>query len=413
MTQSPSTPATGSATDGRAPRLQTLFSRIGVAWGLAGVTVALLVAVELGAQAVFPLRGDIELERLKQRSALAGADWLPQLHQEQTAAQQSRWEPFVYWRIRPSAGKLLNVDENGLRRTVAPAASNDVNAANNVRVFCFGGSAMWGWLARDEHTIPSELAAAWPADTLPRPQITNFAQIGYVTTQETFALHRQLQRQDRADLVILFDGYNDLLSTIQNLRAGDAQHEPERAAEFHVTAAQSLLLAARRSGTGRLAKNLGQMLSRGQTPGHGDARQLTDEDIERLAQGVVEHYAANLQTVRGMAREHDFQVLAYWQPMVFTKAARSQEEERLVTLKARLADLAAAVRRRLAEDTVCRDFPVRDLAELFAETPEEVFLDEVHMTEAGNAACARRILADVEQLLKDRQTTKQVPANSR
>lgn len=398
MSASATTSSTHQTQAGRTPRLDRWFSRIGAAWRLVGVTLLLLLLVEAAAQFIFAQRDRVELKRLTKRSALAQASWLPELHRQQAQAQASNWEPFVYWRIRPYAGTLLNVDQRGLRRTVALADENAATAQEKIRVFCFGGSAMWGWLARDEHTIPSELAAAWQAEKLPPGEITNFAQIGYVTTQELIALQRELQRQNRPDVVVLFHGYNDLLSTIQNRRAGDAQHEPERAAEFHVTPLESLRLAALRSGTGRLARNVAQMFGPKNSHRHG-AASFSATEIEQLAQGVVEHYAANLQTWRGMAGEHKFQALAYWQPMVFTKAPQSDDERRLVTLKPGLADLAAAVEKKLLEDFVCLDFPVRNLGGLFAATPEEVFLDEVHMTEAANAACARRIAEDVRTLV--------------
>lgn len=399
MAEVPPVHSTAPTNRPRTPRLDRWFSRFGAAWKMVGISLALLAVVEMAAQLVFSRRESVELRRLQKRSGLADAPWLADLHREQSEAQVSNWEPFVYWRIRPYAGRLLNVDERGLRRTVGPSAVIKDDSPGALRVFCFGGSAMWGWLARDEHTIPSKLAADWPTNASPRPEITNFAQIGYVTTQETIALHRQLQRQDRPNLVILFDGYNDLLSTIQNVQAGNAQHEPERAAEFHVTSWESLLLAAKRSATGRLAKNVRLALRRGSSAGNRGAGGLTDEDVQRLAEGVVQHYAANLRTIRGMAQEHGFHVLAYWQPMVFTKSPRTDAEQRLVTLKPRLADLDTAVRSRLKQDLAIQEFPVHDLADLFAQSRDEVFLDEVHMTEAGYAACAERILDDIRRWL--------------
>lgn len=387
----------------RLANLGRVLRPVRTAWGILGLTAALLAAIEIASQALFSLRDDVELKRLENRTALAGANWLPALYAEQQAAQQSVWEPFAYWRARPFAGRWLNIDGRGLRRTVAPPAGEaaaDLNSAHKKTVLCFGGSAMWGWLARDEDTIASQLAAQCAAAALPC-EIVNHAQIGYVTTQELIALVRQLQRGDRPDAVILFHGYNDVLSALQNLEAGLSQHEPDRAAEFHPTALQALLLAAQKSGTGRLARNLGQMTGLSRATGHRSAANLTDAEIAALADAVVQHYEATLSALCGLGQQQEFELLVYWQPMVFTKRPLADEERPWVTKKARLADLAAAVRERVLKSHAYQATPVHDLSDLFGDHPAAVFLDEVHLSPAGYRACADRIWVDLAPRLRD------------
>jgi len=119
----------------------------------------------------------------KWAESFQGEPWAKEYAAEFRASTQMEWRPYVLWRRRPFSGRLINVDESGLRRTWNPAGS-EVGAA---RIFAFGGSTLWGNGARDEHTIPSYVSRL--LNDAGRPvRVTNFGELGFVSSQNLVSL---------------------------------------------------------------------------------------------------------------------------------------------------------------------------------------------------------------------------------
>ena len=99
----------------------------------------------------------------------------------------------------------MNVND-GIRRSYEPAASGDP-----VEVYFLGGSAMFGWFQRDEHTIPSEVARLAEADGIP-VRVVNHATPAYVNWQESLKLQALVTSGHRPDVAVFYDGANELVS---------------------------------------------------------------------------------------------------------------------------------------------------------------------------------------------------------
>ena len=52
--------------------------------------------------------------------------------------------PYVYWRQAEFKGKYYNINDQGIRQTWNPSGTDGVSHPNDVQVFMFGGSTMWG-----------------------------------------------------------------------------------------------------------------------------------------------------------------------------------------------------------------------------------------------------------------------------
>ncbi len=70
---------------------------------------------------------------------------------------------------------------------------------------------MWGWGQRDQHTIPSEFARLSEQEGVP-VHVTNFGQLAYVHWQEVLLFERALAHRPPPDLVVFYDGVNDVLA---------------------------------------------------------------------------------------------------------------------------------------------------------------------------------------------------------
>jgi hypothetical protein len=145
---------------------------------------------------------------LKKNEKGVSRDTLPNYKNDPSHAKQifadynsvkHRYEPFVGWKCLPYKGETLQISEHGERVHQEPGAN-----ANAKVVRFFGGSTMWGEGSDSEHTIP----ALFNKEN-PEFHVTNHAQLAYNTRQELDALISLYSRNEKADVVIFYDGVND------------------------------------------------------------------------------------------------------------------------------------------------------------------------------------------------------------
>jgi lysophospholipase L1-like esterase len=103
---------------------------------------------------------------------------------------------------------LIHVDAGGIRRSYEPRIAAGVRP---VEVYFFGGSTMWGEYARDEHTMPSEVARMAEADGIP-VHVVNYGESGWVSWQEALLFIQLAESGVRPDVAVFLDGFNDVLT---------------------------------------------------------------------------------------------------------------------------------------------------------------------------------------------------------
>lgn len=127
--------------------------------------------------------------------------------QESIQSTQLAWKSYVYWQR-----------EHGIRKTIE---------GEGPKVWMFGGSAVWGSYVEWNETIPSLLAKKGF-------KVTNYGETGYVSTQELILLILEL-REDTPEIVIFYNGFNDVFSSFQQGVAGIPMNEFNRRKEFNLT----------------------------------------------------------------------------------------------------------------------------------------------------------------------------------
>ena len=329
--------------------------------------------------------------------------WVTKYYAEFRASDGVRWWPYVYWRRHPYRGEYINVDRTGLRHMSVSTATG-ADSSGSIKIFMFGGSALWGTGARDEFTIPSVLARELANHGIPA-EVTNFGESGYVSTQEVIALLLRLQAGDIPDIVLFYDGVNDTYSAYQQHAAGLPQNEFKRVSEFNLPSDFSRLRAmALRSVTDSLAtvQMLTSLLQRVGLP-LGPRRQALTElaaDHPAGAAGVAAVYFGNVELVKALGEHYGFKHRFYWQPTIFQKTSltgyEQSENRKANDFASFFRDAYAAVRQR--RQTGAADSAFRDLSLVFADMRQPVFLDWVHIGEAGNEAIARIMATDVVNL---------------
>ncbi len=359
-------------------------------WFNIGIALLVLILMEGGARGYLALRERARVsaqlvEREEAYDASADEGWVPEYLREIDAGREGEWHPYVYWRRRPFHAKYLNIDQAGIRKTWNSTSSP---APGQLKVWMFGGSTLWGVGSRDDFTIPSLVSKKLAANLHSGVWVTSFAEIGYVSTQEVITLMLELRKGNVPDVVVFLDGVNDAIAAYQSGVAGIPQNESNRVVEFDAlkrltwreTVVEKLALYKLIAGTAR---------THGIIP---SARFVSDDGT--LAGQVVDVYLWNAKFVDMMAQRLGFRTVYFWQPTVFTKKQLSREERQWVEQPGRkfwvngqpgpvLDKVYGAFRKKTAGIN-----NIRDLSDVFDDVNGTIFIDEWHITEAGNERIA-------------------------
>jgi len=112
-------------------------------------------------------------------------------------------DSFLGYRLGSKASTYTNVVD-GVRASYQSKAPG-----KKVVVWFFGSSALFGDGQRDDHTIPSEFARLAEADGIP-VRVRNYGRPGIATWQELELFQQTVASGPKPDLVVFYDGFNDL-----------------------------------------------------------------------------------------------------------------------------------------------------------------------------------------------------------
>jgi len=402
--------------------LGTLIGHIKNVWLICGITILLLLGVEITSKILVFIRlqvANVEPESRIHADAFENTEWAAAYFEELNSliARPGRlkWHPYVYWRGAPFKGKYTNIDEQGLRHTWNEK-KNHSSSTKPLRVFMFGGSTLWGTGAEDDATIPSAVAKLLAKNDF-KAIVTNFGSTGYVTTQEAIALLRELQRGNVPDLVVFYDGANDTFSTFQNKGvAGLPQNEANREREFNLLRPnmaprlykETLRTAVQNSATYQVVRSLVRRTTGNELP-DGEPRPTTPASATQVGSEVARVYAWNVKFVANLGNLYGFKTVFYWQPVIFNKEMRSTYEQEVYNdirgLEIFYRESTVRVKALLA------DFlGFHDISDIFKDDSKPYFIDPWHIAGSGDAIIARRMMQEIgpitQKLLAESQAEK-------
>lgn len=399
-----------------AGRIGKLLLHARDAWLIVGVTFLCLLLLEIALSLAYFAADRVRASSSASLDERARADvysdvaWTKEYFKELEECSVTRWVPYVYWRRQPYEGQHINVDEDGTRRTWG-RKEVDAGTSDPLRVFTFGGSAMWGVGARDDFTIASCLARTLDEKGIPC-EVTNFGESGYVSTQGVIALLLQLRDGNIPDLVIFYDGVNDIYSAYQQQVAGLPQNEFHRALEFNLSQPKgyrSLRATFIRRMVGelsmvRLAHNLLRKVGIEAKPADSATRQdaVANPAVnDTLLWEVLAVYEANVRVVRVLGQAYGFEALFYWQPTVFGRERPTPFEQKVQQGIVALQPYCETMYKLVQQDDFCRahDGLFHDMTGIFSQVQQPIFIDWCHISEWGNEQIAEKMAADTIRLL--------------
>ena len=145
----------------------------------------------------------------------AGVAWA-QKHFAEFQQLSAEYEAYYGWRFLPFQGETINLDQDGFRHSFRSS-----EAAPHRTIAFFGGSTVFGPGALDDQTIPSYFVKMNPDY-----EAFNFGQHGFVAHQEFNLFLKRYYEGFRPNVVIFYDGINDVGNCERDLDAYSHHREP-------------------------------------------------------------------------------------------------------------------------------------------------------------------------------------------
>lgn len=309
-----------------------------------------------------------------------GQDWSKAYWDEHMqAVDHWVYQPYRLWQTRPFDGQFINVDEQG--RRVTPGSGC---AAGKKRIFAFGGSTMWGYGVPDWGTIPAYLQAGL-ADAC----VVNYGEMGFNSTQSLLRLVERLQAGDVPDVVIFYDGSNDVTAAHRSSRPGAHFSEEtvapavENALNAGGTGVSPLRALVTNTATYRLLAGASQAGPDWALPPFAPG----------FVDGVAETYLNNIRAASALAQEYGFAFYAFLQPVLPLEGepANGEQQMFLWDMPGGLPELFRAVYPRWMAAAESLPY-LYDLSDVLDGQPYPVWIDFNHLTPWGNLAAADAML---------------------
>jgi len=304
------------------------------------------------------------------------------------------WAPYEHWRIRPNLrSRFYRTNALGFRGRETTLDK----PAGRFRIVVLGGSTAWGVGATaDERTVPGRLEAILREQHPRRDiEVINAGQPGFGSTQELIYFHRLVTRL-HADVVLLFDAYNDVYADLLNPEPDWPQN--------------ALLLKSRYDGSFELhplRRELAALLRQSRflefaarrirpATAYGSGPNIAPE-------ATAANYIANVEAIARLAAPGRVWVAPAPVLATIRKPLSPEERQMLVEKERDVPNYAARVRsayRAIGDRVRASSLPFVDLDDALGSEPKLRFADECHFGDEAADRFARQIAATWKDVIQ-------------
>ncbi|GAA0729686.1 hypothetical protein GCM10009430_40070 [Aquimarina litoralis] len=308
--------------------------------------------------------------------------------------QYMQWDAYTGYRLKEMKAKHHSINNKGIRSTLNLNLKDSTSA---IKIFCFGGSTMFGGGARDHYSIPSELSKliykSYPELNI---EITNFGCHGYTRAMENVQFLKEIAKNNIPDIVIFYDGVNEIISAHQNNEAGLPTNAFNRKKEFNLgyDYKNRIRLFLKSSNVFRLTKTLRAKLSTGKFYPKLDPR--SDE----LAKDVASSYTSYVKISKALDSSYDFITFNFLQPVIYSKSQLTEAEKILAKQQdyyENLYDLSYDFIRK--DSLMSKDSTFVDISNTFDNESNTIYVDFCHTGEYGNYVVAQKMMKYLKPVL--------------
>ena len=321
--------------------------------------------------------------------AYSGYPWATEFWKEESERNKVHrsYIPFRVWGNVPWHGRYVNNDESEagiLRRTVG-VPSSECAKQEQIVIWVFGASVVYGLGLPDWETLPSHLSHELNSASRRCVVVTNFGVEGYVSNQELILLTERLKASQSPDIAIFYDGFNDATEVLLN--SNDPAHAHFSLGRIGARVQGSLtgrLDFLEQTYTVRFARLIFGFF-------HGRHSSLSTSELTSAAARVVDNYEGNIRLAKALAQAYHFRLYWFFQPSTYYgNKPLVPFEQRFASVKDQWSDVYTTVygeAQRRAKDH--HEFIF--LGNLFDSVKEPIYLDQVHTGPRGNELAADAI----------------------
>jgi hypothetical protein len=332
------------------------------------------------------------IDARSKKSVYANSTWVEDFWRETHESRNYNYAPFIGWVRGDYAGQYVNI-KDGQRRTYrAPAQKGRA-----YQLYAFGGSTMFGTGARDDYTIPSYLARRAEQAGM-NLEVTSFGERAFVNWQNVLRLAELCAQGRVPDFVVFYEGANDVASKLKTPTLARSHHYHEDWRNLTKPENYQAHYAKQWFERYSLVHKVGRRIGHERAVRRARETNLSTEAarVQRLANEVVATYAENAAFVRKLADAYGFRVWFFWQPVVVTKARRTEEERYYGD---RFGGLFDAVYTAATARMQLEDFAT-NLSRAFDDQEATIYIDFAHVSEEGNRIVTDRIFEHVRPHLR-------------
>lgn len=335
-----------------------------------------------------------------------------------------RFRPYYLWRSRKYKGKYINIDSQGVRKTWNPEPGKQP-----LNIWFLGGSTTWGSGARDDYTIPSQVSRMLNEDGI-NAQVTNFGETGYVFSQEIIYLMEALRLHDAPDLVVFYDGANDVYAPYQSGYPGvfqnyqrflDATNLIRRRQRYSFVQTLYLDFTDALQKHCYLYKIINAMPDKMSVTEHEKQVEMdfpdkpehiqfqeagahkTKDELDDLSKRSASVYLSYADLLDGLSKGYGFEYALLWQPLSFYEGNVFDQERTENRMEdPALKYFALSLRSYLRKEKIENFY---DISDALQKRSEPTYFDFCHITETGNARMAREIINVLMPMINRRLQT--------
>jgi hypothetical protein len=299
-------------------------------------SLVLLMACDLGVGlAVDAIQGHPSPTRTtlfsSQIAAIPKTSWWPTVLADTFGiAAGTRTDPFLGWTFSNYEGSPFTHLVDGVRSSYEPPVAP---GKKPVEVLFLGGSTVAGSYQRDDFTIPSDVARLAAQHGVPI-HVTNGGAQGYSVWQELDLLERLLATGYRPNVVVFYDGVNELYVQAANGTTTEPSNIKARtyanAIQRYLTVGsnQSLFDSAVHdyASTSALVRAFRTITGNASSPAPAEVDNiLWDPDRSTATASTRGVDAADLHNqamaiASALAARYQFHLLSFWQPFLYSKS---------------------------------------------------------------------------------------------
>jgi hypothetical protein len=295
---------------------------------------------------------------------------------------KSNYVSYLGWRRPLFKGETINIVGD-----LAQRATVGTGAGGKSSVYFFGGSTMWGTGADDASTIPSLVTQ------LGGYRSENFGESGWLAHQSLVLLIQLLQEGRRPDIVVFYDGVNEVAHKCRR-EVGPTAHAREGRVKtaLKATEAENVyglqymaqpLLALARVVADRVSvwtRDRGTHLG-SQFVCHTDASRA-----QRVAEGLIQDW----DVARRLVESYGGKFVGILQPVVYYSDTKKDRLNLPDVEKQQYAAVYPLIKQRMAGHP-----DLHDLTGVL-DHPEYIYIDFCHVSPNGNRYIAQKVVELLE-----------------